>query len=170
MQLAQKKEYVSRITISLPQELLDELDSIVFEKKYSSRSHAVSEMIHSRVIDHKQKRDDSIMVGTVTLFYTRKAQGIQNRLADLQFEHIDEVISSLHVHLTQDRMMEVILVQGPARLLQSICDEMTSLKGVITGHLQLMAAVIPPVHPLTPNTDKHVSTKNQKLLYVGTET
>ena len=145
------KEYVRRITISLPSELLEELDSIVSEKSYSSRSQAVSEMIHSRLMDHKQKKDDSVMVGTVTLFYNRKALGLQNKLSDMQFEHIDEVISSLHVHLTYDRMMEVILVQGPASILQSICDEMMSVKGVITGNLQLMAALIPPLHPLSKN-------------------
>ncbi len=153
------KEYVRRITISLPSELLDELDSIVSEKSYSSRSQAVSEMIHSRLMDHKQKKDDSVMVGTVTLFYNRKALGLQNKLSDMQFEHIDEVISSLHVHLTHDRMMEVILVQGPASILQSICDEMMSVKGVITGNLQLMAALIPPLHPLSKNMNHSVASQ-----------
>lgn len=151
-----KKDYVSRITISLPSELLDELDSIVSEKKYGSRSQAVTEMINSRLLDHKQQKDHSIMVGTITLFYNRKAQGLQNKLSDLQFAHIDEVISSLHVHLTHDRMMEVILVQGPVGVLQFICDEMMSLKGVITGNLQLMAAIIPPLHPLSEGMDEPV--------------
>lgn len=142
------KEYVSRVTISISSALLDDLDMIVREKSYSSRSQAVSEMIHSRLVDHRQKQNDAIMVGTVTLFYNRKSAGLQNRLADLQFDHIDEVISSLHVHLTHDRMLEVILVQGPASALQRICDDMMSVKGVITGSLQLMAAMIPPIHPL----------------------
>ncbi|MBQ1764825.1 MAG: hypothetical protein IIZ92_18275, partial [Aquincola sp.] len=75
-------------------------------------------------------------------------RGLQKQLADLQCEHIDEVISSLHVHLAQNQMMEVVLVQGPAAKLQAIANEMTAQRGVVTGRLQLMAATIPPLHPL----------------------
>jgi CopG family nickel-responsive transcriptional regulator len=32
---------------------------------------------------------------------------------------------------------------------QDIANEMIAQRGVITGHLQLMAAIIPPVHPAT---------------------
>jgi len=50
--------------------------------------------------------------------------GLQRRLSDLQSDNLAEVISSLHVHLTEDKMMEVHLVQGSAP------------KGVITARLQ----------------------------------
>ncbi|MBN8772474.1 MAG: nickel-responsive transcriptional regulator NikR, partial [Thiobacillus sp.] len=66
--------------------------------------------------------------------------------ADLQYQYIAEVVSSLHVHLTEDRMLEVLLVQGPAARLQAISDEMLAQRGVITGRLELLAAVIPPLH------------------------
>ncbi len=39
------------------------------------------------------------MVGTITLLYNRLTRDLQKKLADLQFKHINEVISSLHVHL-----------------------------------------------------------------------
>lgn len=44
--------------------------------------------------------------------------GLQRRLSDLQSDNIAEVISSLHAHPTEDKMMEVLLVQGPAPKLQ----------------------------------------------------
>jgi CopG family nickel-responsive transcriptional regulator len=78
--------------------------------------------------------------------YNRATRGLQGRLADLQYQYIAEVISSLHVHLSEDQMLEVVLVQGPAAKVQAIADEMIALRGVITGHLQLLTAVIPPLH------------------------
>jgi CopG family nickel-responsive transcriptional regulator len=57
------------------------------------------------------------------------------------------VISSLHVHLMHNQTMEVVLVQGPARKLQMIADEMTSRRGVISGKMHLVAALIPQLHP-----------------------
>jgi CopG family nickel-responsive transcriptional regulator len=47
--------------------------------------------------------------------------------------------------------MEVVLLQGPANTLQDIANKMISQRGVITGHLQLMAAIIPPLHAATDN-------------------
>jgi CopG family nickel-responsive transcriptional regulator len=43
--------------------------------------------------------------------------------------------------------MEVILVQGPARTLQSIADQLISRRGVISGKMHLVAALIPQLHP-----------------------
>ncbi len=139
---------VSRISVSLPPDLLAELDRMVEVRGYGSRSQAIGEMVNFQLAEHKRQLGDEVMVGTITLFYDRQTRGLQSRLSDLQYRHIDEVISSLHVHLTEERMLEVILVQGPATTLQAIADDLVALRGVITGRLQLLAAVIPPVHPL----------------------
>lgn len=140
---------VSRVSISLPPPLLTELDRMVESRGYESRSQAIGEMVNHQLSEHKRTLGNEVMVGTITLLYDRLTRDLQKKLADLQFKHINEVISSLHVHLTEDQLMEVILVQGPAVKLQTIADEMTTLRGIITGRLQLLAAIIPPLHPLS---------------------
>ena len=137
---------VSRISISLPPDLLDELDRMVASRGYDSRSQAIAEMVHYQLAEHKRGLGNEVMAGTLTLLYNRATRGLQGRLADIQYQNLAEVISSLHVHLSEDQMLEVLLVQGPARTLQAISDEMLAQRGVITGHLQLLAAVIPPLH------------------------
>ncbi len=143
---------VSRISISLPPDLLDELDRMVASRGYGSRSQGIVEMVNYQLAEHKRALGDEVMAGTLTLLYNRAARGLQGRLADLQYQHIAEVISSLHVHLSEDQMLEVLLVQGPASQLQAIANEMIALRGVITGHLQLLAAVIPPLHAPNPES------------------
>ncbi len=143
---------VSRISISLPPDLLDELDRMVASRGYGSRSQGIAEMVNYQLAEHKRALGDEVMAGTLTLLYNRAARGLQGKLADLQYQHIAEVISSLHVHLSEDQMLEVLLVQGPASQLQAIANEMIALRGVITGHLQLLAAVIPPLHAPDRNT------------------
>jgi CopG family nickel-responsive transcriptional regulator len=137
---------VSRISVSLPPDLLAELDSMVESRGYGSRSQAIGEMVNYQLADHKRALGNAVMAGTLTVLYNRATRGLQGRLADIQYQHIAEVISSLHVHLSEDQMLEVLLVQGPAKQLQAIADEMIALRGVITGHLQLLTAVIPPLH------------------------
>ena len=138
-------ERVSRISVSLPPNLLDELDQMVASRGYGSRSHAVSEMVSAELAEHKRKVGKEVMVGNITLHYDRTVPGLQRRLADLQFQYIDEVISSLHVQLSHQQVMEVILVQGKASRLQKIANEMSTRRGVISGRLQLLAAIMPPI-------------------------
>jgi CopG family nickel-responsive transcriptional regulator len=138
---------VSRVSLSLPRELLRELDDMVRRRGFVSRSQTVNDVLHQALIEHKREHGDDVMVGTVTLVYDHTVPGLQRRLAGLQRRHIDEVISSLHVQLVHDQIMEVILVQGPAKTLQRIADELISRRGVRSGRLHLMAAQIPQVHP-----------------------
>jgi CopG family nickel-responsive transcriptional regulator len=133
--------------MSLPEELLRELDRMVAQRGFESRSQAISDMLHQFVVEHKRERGDDVMVGTVTLFYDHATPGVQKQLAELQVRHIAEVVSSLHVHLMNNQTMEVILVQGPVKTLQRIADQMISRRGVISGRMHLAAALIPQLHP-----------------------
>jgi CopG family nickel-responsive transcriptional regulator len=144
---------VSRISISLPPDLLIQLDRMVCGRGYGSRSQAIGEMVHHQLAEHKRVLGDEVMAGTINLLYNRATPGLQGRLADIQYRYLNEVISSLHVHLSQDQMLEVLLVQGPAGRLQGIVDEMLTQRGVITGSLQLLAAVLPPL--LSPEKETH---------------
>ena len=138
---------VSRISMSLPYALLREIDRMVDERGFESRSQAIGDVLHQFLIEHKRESGDDIMVGTVTLVYDNAAPGLQRQLAELQRRHIDEVIGSLHVHLMQQQTMELILVQGPVKTLQAIADAMISRRGVISGRMHLVAALMPPLHP-----------------------
>lgn len=153
---------VSRVSISLPPPLLIELDRMVESRGYESRSQAIGEMVNYQLSEHKRMLGNEVMVGTITLLYNRLTRDLQKKLADLQFKHINEVISSLHVQLTEDQLMEVILVQGPATKLQEVANEMVTLRGIVTGRLQLLAAVIPPVHPLSDTKSEKPSPLNFK--------
>jgi CopG family nickel-responsive transcriptional regulator len=145
--VARGRRCISRISISLPEELLSDLDSMVEARGFATRSQAVNDMLHQFLIEHKNRLGDDIMVGVVTVLYNNAIPGLQKQLADLQVEFLDEVISSLHVHLAHNQTMEVVLVQGPARKLQTIADQMTSRRGVISGKMHLSAALIPQLHP-----------------------
>lgn len=136
---------VSRITMSLPQELLKALDDMVTQRGFDSRSQAIADMIHQQVTAHKQKVGNDVMVGTITLLYDRSIANLQRQIADLQYQNLSEVISSLHVSLADNQMMEVVLVQGRACQLEKIANQLITLRGVITGNLQLLTAIMPPI-------------------------
>ena len=55
-------------------------------------------------------------------------------------------VSSKHKNVPLPLTMEVILVQGPAAMLQLIADKMITNRGVISGKLQLTTTLIPQLH------------------------
>jgi CopG family nickel-responsive transcriptional regulator len=140
------KHLVNRISISLPVELQVALDDMVSERGYESRSQAINDMLRQNLIEHKRQTSDEVLVGTITILYDNGTRGLQERIADLQYQYLDEVISSLHVNLVGKQTMEVMLVQGPAAKVQTIADEVITLRGVVTGKLQLLAALMPPIY------------------------
>lgn len=149
MNTSKKTPLVNRISISLPDDLQTDLDLMVISRGYESRSQAINDMLRQHLVEHKRDKGNEVMAGTITILYNNATRGLQKTIADLQYRHLDEVISSLHVHLADNKTMEVILVQGPAKIVQSIANEIIAIRGVITGKLQLMGAVIPPLHPMT---------------------
>ena len=46
------KEKISRISISMPESLLDGLDQMVSERGFESRSQAICDMINHQINDH----------------------------------------------------------------------------------------------------------------------
>lgn len=142
------KDKLVRISVSLPESLLMEFDTMVEQKQFDSRSQAVADMLHQQITEHRKDIGEEIMAGTINLVYDHSVPNLQKQLAEIQYRYLDEVISSLNVHLTHAKTMSVILVQGPGRKLQHIANEIISRRGVITGKLLLSTAILPQVHPL----------------------
>lgn len=144
---------VARISISLPEKLLNQLDVMVAERGFESRSQAIADMINQQLTEHRQELGQDIMAGTINLVYDHSIAGVQKHLADLQHEYIAEVISALNVNLKHSSTLSVMLVQGPASKLKMIADRMITCRGVVSGKLLMSAAILPQLHPL-PMTDR----------------
>ena len=153
---AESSARIQRMSVTIPQGLLRSLDQMVTDRGFENRSQAVAELIHDRVAEHQQATGNEIMAGSITLFYDQTKNNLLAQLAELQRAHVAEVISSLHVQLERNFMMEVILVQGPAQKLKQITNALVACKGVKAGKLTLTPAILPPLHkkPLRPAKSK----------------
>ena len=140
------RDKIQRVSISIPESVLLQLDAMVRDRGFESRSQAITEMINHELVDYNEKTDDQIMAGTITLFYDHSKNNLKKQLADIQYRHVAEVISSFHIFLEREHTMEVLLVQGPARTLKTITDELVTCKGVKTGKLNLTTTLMPPLH------------------------
>lgn len=140
------RKTAQRISISLPPRLAEGLDHMVQARGFHNRSQAIAEMIEQQLIEFQQENDESLMAGTITLFYDGSKAGLLEKLARIEREHIAECISSQHVLLEGENVMEVVLVQGEVKQLRKITDRMLTCKGVHSGRLTLTSMILPPLH------------------------
>jgi len=130
-----KTEGVIRFTVSVPQTLAKQLDRMTREKGYDNRSLAVADMIRDQLVEHHQNYGNRDIAGTITLVYDHHKQHVQAALTDIQHDHHDVIISTLHVHLDHDNCLEVLAVRGRAGTIKKIADELIAAKGVKHGKL-----------------------------------
>jgi CopG family nickel-responsive transcriptional regulator len=130
-----KKEIAARFTVSLPSALMRQLDAMTAAKGYTNRSLAIADMIRDQLVEHRQKTGAGKIAGTITLVYDHHRQHVQETLTDIQHDHHDLIISTLHVHLDHHNCLEVLVVRGPALQVKRIADELIAAKGVKHGKL-----------------------------------
>ena len=129
------RQGVARFSISLPAELAGQLDRMTRQKGYDNRSLAVADMIRAHLVEHQQQFGDKEIAGTITLLYDHRKQHVQAALTDIQHDHHEVIISTIHVHLDHHNCLEVLVVRGQAGVVKKIADELTAAKGVKHGKL-----------------------------------
>ena len=132
-----RKDSVVRFSVSLARDLARELDQMTAEKGYDNRSLAIADMIRAHLIEHRQQMGAGEIAGSITLVYDHHRHHLQDLLTDLQHEHREVIISSLHCHLDHDNCLEVLAVRGKSVAIKKLADEMIAAKGVKHGKLTI---------------------------------
>lgn len=131
---------VVRFTVSVPTELGKQLDQMAHDKGYDNRSLAVADLIRAGLVEHRQNLGDQEIAGTITLVYDHHKQHVQAALTDIQHDHHEVIISTLHVHLDHRNCLEVLVVRGKAGTIKKIADELIAAKGVKHGKLTVTSS------------------------------
>jgi CopG family nickel-responsive transcriptional regulator len=132
-----EKEGVARISVSMSKGLLRKLDRMVREKGYDNRSLAIGDMIADNLVEHQKELGDTEAVGTVTLVYDHHKPHVQETLTELQHDHLQTIVSTLHVHLDHHHCLEVLVVRGKASLINAFANQLIGAKGVKHGKLSI---------------------------------
>ena len=106
------------VSISLTEEILNEIDSLQKNLGFSGRSDAIRAGIRSFVAEEKQKEDLSGNVNAILLVvhndeYDNQVNGIKHSYEDLITTH-------LHSKIEGDKCMELFMLKGEAGSVSSI--------------------------------------------------
>jgi len=115
-------------------ELLARFDELIAELGYPNRSEALRDLVRDRLVQREWEAGEEV-VGVIILLYDHHKRELADRLTDLQHEHHDLILSTMHIHLDEANCLEVLAVRGPGQEVQRLADRLIGLKGVKHGKL-----------------------------------
>lgn len=121
-----------RVSLTLPSELVAELDDVVDEWGYSSRSSAAREALRGFLVDHRweEAAPDEPQRGSITIVYDHHVRGLTDDLLDVQHAHEDVVVATQHVHFDPDLCLETLVVNGPSAEIRELLEGINGIDGV----------------------------------------
>jgi CopG family transcriptional regulator, nickel-responsive regulator len=127
-----------RFGVAMDAELLSRFDNRLEARGYANRSEALRDLVRAWLSDDHVHGGGKV-VATLTLVYDHHVRELSEHLTNLQHDLGEHVVSTLHVHLDHDHCMEVIVMRGPASLIQKAADGILATKGVEHGKLVVTA-------------------------------
>ncbi len=121
---------VERIGVSLEGALLKELDALVREKGYASRSEALRELIRMGLVQRRVETKGDV-VGTITIVYRHDVGMVTHRILHRQHDFLGTIRATAHTHLSEETCLEVLIVAGDAGQVAELADRLRTVKGVL---------------------------------------
>ena len=119
-----------RFTVSLPENLLNELDGNVTTKGYASRSEFIRDLIREKMTDEQWQKGDGEVAGVLTIIYDHHQRGLTEKLIAVQHSDAAHILCNTHVHVDHHNCLETIIIKGKAEAINDIAIKIGGLKGV----------------------------------------
>ena len=133
-------ENVRRFSVSLPPPLVDEFDETWRGMRYENRSKAVHDALRSFVTDVQwMKQESAVVAGVVLVLHYLDRPGLLEEVTLLQhrFRRIVKSIQQLYVE--DNKIMEIIAVEGEVEAIKMLAQELTAMRGVKQVKTSLIA-------------------------------
>ncbi len=129
---------MSIISLSLSNELLEELDTVIGQEHNATRSEVVRQAVRMYLTQYNVlEKIKGNVIATITVLYEKTEEN--RELFRLQHEFEDMITAYLHAHLSETSCLEVMVVKGSAERLRSLIDALKANKPVKQIKFSIMA-------------------------------
>jgi len=130
---------MQRVTITIDDDLADELDRFMTARGYANRSEAMRDLARSGLQQSSLETAASReCVATLSYVYDHEARELPKRLTREFHDHHDLAQATLHVHLDHESCLEVTVLKGRSTDVKAFADHVIAERGVRHGHIVFM--------------------------------
>jgi CopG family nickel-responsive transcriptional regulator len=138
---------MERFTISLDEELATAFDSLISKRGYRNRSEAVRDLVRAQLeSDRFEANRARFCVGNLSYVYNHHERELAGRLTQLQHDHHDLGVATMHAHLDHENCLESVILKGPTAEVRGFAEAMIAERGVRHGQLNLISVESGNVH------------------------
>lgn len=135
---------MQRLTITLDDALVAEIDRIIAERGYQNRSEAVRDLARAGLV--QLQADDANgsapCVAAVVYVYDHEARQLSQRLTRAFHDHHALSLASLHVHLDHDSCLEVNVLKGQSDEVRHFAEHVVAERGVRHGQVVVLPSTL----------------------------
>ena len=101
------------VSVSMPEELLNRIDSFADEHGYTGRSEVIREASRNLLGEFEDPRlEDHELMAVVTVLFDYHGTNVEERMIDLRHEYDELVSSNVHSHVGDRHCMELFVLEG----------------------------------------------------------
>lgn len=130
---------MQRVTVTLDEDLLADIDRIMKARGYQNRSEAVRDLARAGVAQARQERGGTgDCVAALVYVYDHGARDLARRLTQTFHHHHDMSLATLHVHLDDENCLEVTALKGTIGKVKHFADHVIAERGVRYGQVVII--------------------------------
>jgi CopG family nickel-responsive transcriptional regulator len=128
--------------MSLPSELLSEVDKSMIKIGFPDRSKAIQTALHSFIDDNEWKvEDEHLGAGTVIMLYDSHIFNQDTKSTQTQHKYNDVINAATHVHLDSDNCLENIMVKGKIKIIKNLVKDLSKNRGIKSLKVYLVSQI-----------------------------
>jgi CopG family nickel-responsive transcriptional regulator len=132
---------MQRLTITIDDELVAEIDGFIAARGYANRSEALRDLARSGLEKFSTETSpERQCVATLSYVYDHAARQLARRLTQDFHAHHGLAQATLHVHLDHDSCLEVTVLKGSSAEVKAFAEHVIAERGVRHGHVAFMPA------------------------------
>ncbi len=129
---------MQRITVTLDDDLVEELDRFQREKGYQNRSETLRDLARAGLNQRRANEARGACMAALVYVYDHETRALAKRLAHAQHHHHDLSVATLHVHLDHDSCLEVAVLRGMSGEVRHFAEHVIAERGVRHGQLMII--------------------------------
>jgi CopG family nickel-responsive transcriptional regulator len=130
---------MQRVTLTLDDDLVTEIDQLMQRRGYQSRSEAVRDIVRAGFqhlgADATEGSDGGSCVAALVYVYERSVRELARRLSDVRAQHHHMMVATTSVDLDHDSCLEVALMRGATADVRHVGEHIAAERGVRHGRL-----------------------------------
>jgi CopG family nickel-responsive transcriptional regulator len=131
---------VTRFSVSLPPPLVEKLDEAWKSMRYENRSKAIHDAVRSFIAEFElMRKEEGQITGAVLVLYYFDKPGLPEEVTRVQHQFRRIISSTVHIHLDENKCMEIIAVEGNAQEIRSLSQILMAKRGVKQVEVAAMA-------------------------------